>query len=117
MNAEHVKMLLERADGYETVVLDLSGADLSRANLREANLRGADLREADLTGALGDGFIIFQAGRHQAVFAGGYGHVGCERHTYAEWLTDFERIGKDNDYSEAEIARYGAFIRLAVEHL
>jgi uncharacterized protein YjbI with pentapeptide repeats len=182
MNPDHVKMLLERAKGYEDIYLDLrradlreadlsganlsradlSGANLRRADLREANLREANLSRADLSGAdlrwanlsradlsganlrwaslsgadlrwanlsradlsganlseaLGDQFVVFQAGRHQAIFAGGEGFIGCERHSYAEWLERGTKIGAANGYSGDEIARYMAFIRLAVEYL
>lgn len=101
---------------------DLSNADLSGANLYGANLRNADLSGANLCGtnlamAVGDQFVIFQAGKHQAIFAGGYGHIGCERHAYAEWLERYEQIGAVNEYTAAEIERYGAFIRLAVAYL
>lgn len=131
---------LDSEDGGERA--DLSGADLSGANLRWANLRGADLSGANLSGAdlrwanlsgadlsgailrwanlamaIGDQFVVFQVGKHQAIFAGGYGHIGCERHTYAEWLERYEQIGASNEYTAAEIERYGAFIRLAVDYL
>ena len=107
---------------------DLRGANLRDADLREATLREADLREADLrganltgvnlsyadlTGAVGP-FTTFSAGRHTAVFAGGYGSIGCFRRTYDEWLADYAAIGAANGYTPEEIAEYGQFIALAV---
>ena len=91
----------------------LSEAYLSGANLSEANLRGAYLRGANLSGAKGP-FTTFSAGRHTAVFAGGYGVIGCERWSYESWLTDYDEIGRNHDYGDDEIAEYGEFIKLAV---
>ena len=102
---------------------NLRAADLTEATLREADLRGADLSRADLTGvnlsyadltgAVGP-FTTFSAGRHTAVFAGGYGSIGCFRRTYDEWLADYAAIGAANGYTPEEIAEYGQFIALAV---
>lgn len=92
-------------------------ADLSEANLSGADLSEANLSWADLSMALGDKFVVFQAGKHQAIFAGGKGFIGCESHSYAEWLASYAEIGAENGYTEAEIERYGAFVRLAVEYL
>ena len=97
---------------------DLRGADLRGANLRGANLRGANLSEAYLSEAYlseAEGpFTTFSAGRHTAVFAGGYGVIGCERWSYESWLTDYDEIGRNHDYGDDEIAEYGEFIKLAV---
>ena len=98
---------------------DLSGADLSGANLSGAKLSGADLSGADLSGAdlhrAEGAFTIGFFGRHHAVAAGGYISIGCERHTYAEWLERYEEIGRrQDDYSDEDIADYGAWIKLAV---
>ena len=102
---------------------DLSGANLSGANLRGADLSGADLRRADLRGAnLGwanlsganGPFTTGSFGRHHAIAAGGYVVVGCERHTYDDWLERYKDIGEENGYSAEEIADYGAWIKLAV---
>ena len=97
---------------------DLRGANLSGANLSEAYLRGANLSEAYLSEAYLSGakgpFTTFSAGRHTAVFAGGYGVIGCERWSYESWLTDYDEIGRNHDYGDDEIAEYGEFIKLAV---
>ena len=91
----------------------LRGADLSGANLRGANLRRADLRGADLRWADGP-FTLGAFGRHGGIAVGGYITIGCERHTYDEWLERYEEIGKRNNYTTDEIADYGAWIHLAV---
>ena len=102
---------------------DLRGADLREAgliwanlrgaNLRGANLRGANLRGADLSGADGP-FTLGAFGRHEGIAVGGYIAIGCERHTYDEWLERYEEIGKRHNYTTDEIADYGAWIHLAV---
>ena len=107
---------------------NLSGANLGRANLGEAdlggaNLSGADLRGADLGGAnlgwanLGwvtGPFTTGSFGRHHAIAAGGMISIGCERHSYDEWLADYEEIGRRNGYDDDEITDYGVWIKLAV---
>ena len=89
------------------------GINLREANLTGADLTGADLTGANLTGAYGP-FTAGSFGRHHAVAAGGHISIGCQRHTYAEWLEHYEKIGRANGYSNDEIADYGAWIRLAV---
>ena len=134
---------IRRGNGvYANLVdADLAGANLRGADLGGANLRGADLRDADLDDAnLADADLaganlagvdltdanltcanvaacIFQAGKHHAVFAGGWGSVGCERHTYQGWLDNGIHIGKKNRYTDAEIERYMQLIRIGVEWL
>ena len=97
---------------------DLRGADLSGADLRGANLSGADLSEADLRGANLSGargpFTTGYFGGHDAVAAGGYVSIGCERHTYGEWLANYKAVGAANGYSADMIADYGAWIAMAV---
>jgi len=96
---------------------DLSGADLRWSDLREANLSRAALTGADLSGAIGNQFVTFQAGKHYAIFTSGYGHIGCERYTYDEWIKNYREIGWKNDYSDADIERYRKLIEIAVEYL
>ncbi len=103
--------------------IDLSGANLSGADLSWANLGGADLCWAGLGGADLSGAVLSRAdgpfttgyfGRHHAIAAGGYIAIGCERHSYTEWLEQAEKIGRRYEYSAAEISDYVAWIRLAV---
>ncbi len=123
----------ERLPETRPDVIDLSGANLRGANLRDANLRDADLRDADLRwanlsgadlrgadlrganlrGARGP-FTTGYFGGHDAVAAGGYVSIGCERHTYGEWLANYKAVGAANGYSADMIADYGAWIALAV---
>ena len=95
---------------------DLRSADLSSADLRSANLRSADLSSANLSWADGQ-YALASLGRHQAIAAGGYISIGCERHTYQKWLDSYQEIGKLNGYTDAEISRYGAWIKLATDWL
>jgi len=90
---------------------DLRRANLRRANLRDADLWGADLRDADVKA------VIIQAGKHQGIFAGGSGQIGCERHSYQHWLDHGVEIGKGNGYTDDEIKRYMEMIRIGIEWL
>ena len=101
----------ERHENDEQI--DLRGANLRGANLRWAVLRWADLSGADLRWADGP-FTLGAFGRHGGIAVGGYITIGCERHTYDEWLERYEEIGKKHNYTNDEIADYGAWIQLAV---
>ena len=103
----------ERLPETRPDVIDLSGANLSEANLRDADLSEADLRGANLSGARGP-FTTGYFGGHDAVAAGGYVSIGCERHTYGEWLANYKAVGAANGYSADMIADYGAWIAMAV---
>ena len=92
---------------------DLSGTDLSRANLSGTDLSRANLSWADLSGAIGP-FTTGSFGQHTAIAAGGYIAIGCERHDYECWLSNYEACGQRNGYTPEEIAGYGAWIALAV---
>ncbi len=101
--------------------VDLWGANLRGANLRGAdlwgaNLRGANLRGANFWGASGR-FATCSFGRHFAVAVSGCIWVGCEHHTYEHWLNHYEAIGRQHRYSDAEIALYGAWIKMVVAWL
>ncbi len=95
---------------------NLAGANLGKADLTGANLTGANLTEADLTEAIGT-FATGSFGKHHAVAAGGYISIGCHRFTYAHWLENFQAMGKEAEYTDAEIGRYGAWIKMVVEWL
>ena len=98
---------------------NLSGANLSEAYLSEANLRGADLREANLSGAnLREAYLRarqyvcqIHASRHTIVAIDDDVRIGCHRKPLAEWLETFEAVGRENKYTEAEIAEYGGWLR------
>ncbi len=106
----HASWLTNSNDGIRA---NLRGADLSGADLREADLRGANLGGADLGRAKGKNFCLGYFGRHHAIAAGGYISIGCERHTYQEWLDNYQEIGKKYNYSDEEIEIYGQWIEMA----
>ena len=43
-----------------------------------------------------------------------HGHIqiGCECHTFEEWLSNGVEIGKANGFNDAEIAEYTAYVEL-----
>ena len=98
---------------------DLSGANLFGADLRGADLRGADLRGADLSGANLRGANLrarqyvcqIHASRHAIVAIDDDVRIGCERRPLADWLETLEAVGRQNGYTEAEIAEYGGWLR------
>jgi hypothetical protein len=92
---------------------NLRGADLRDADLRDANLRGADFRYADLRDA---DLLTFQYQKNQAYCTGERLIIGCEDKSLAEWADCYEEIGKNNGYTELQIAMYGKFIEMCVEH-
>ena len=94
----------------------LSGADLRGADWRGAYLRGADLSRADLRGAdlL---YLRCNLDRHEALAVGGHIVIGCEFHTYEYWLEHGQEIGEKHEYTQAEIDRYTAWAKMAIELL
>jgi len=104
---------------------DLRGADLREADLRGAylggaDLRGADLREADLRGAyLGEtGIIAIQGSMHRIIcISRDEICVGCERHSLTDWIKTYRSIGKNNDYTHAQIEEYGKWFLVLDEML
>jgi len=92
-------------------------ANLSWANLRGADLSEADLSEADLSEAYGNNFYLAYFGQHHCIAAGEYISVGCERHTIKHWLKNYKEIGKKYQYTDSEIAMYGAWIKIVAKNL
>ena len=93
---------------------DLSGADLTGADLIRADLSRADLCGTNLYGTIFEGkfTIDFQFERHRAFFFGKNEIViGCHRKTVKEWLETYKEIGRKEDYTDAQIEKYGEFIR------
>ena len=108
--------------GADLAYGDLSKADLSEANLYKAdlsgaNLLGADLYRANLEGA--KGVTIFQYEQHLAVAfdSNKYIKIGCQTYRTRNWVKNFEKIGKDGDYSNSQIKMYGQFINMINEDL
>ena len=87
---------------------------LRKHNLWRNNEPGGE--RADLSRANGE-FVLGYFGKHHAVAAGGCISIGCKRHTYQEWLDNGEQIGKANGYTDAEIADYMDWIKLAIRAL
>jgi uncharacterized protein YjbI with pentapeptide repeats len=88
---------------------DLIGANLGGANLRGANLIGANLRETLLENKA---VLTFIYNKHTAYYFGDDKiQIGCEKHSIEHWIKNFAKIGKSNGYSEAEIEKYGKFIK------
>ena len=72
--------------------------------LREADLRGADLRCKQY-------ICQIHASRHAIIAIDDDLRIGCHRKPLAKWLKTFEAVGRENGYTEAEIAEYGGWLR------
>lgn len=42
----------------------------------------------------------------------GFIQISCYCKTFADWLNEYEQIGKDNNYTEQQIAEYHEYIQL-----
>jgi len=113
------KLIEADLSGADMSWAKLSGADLSGADLSGAKLSGADLSGADLSGAKLSGAKLaakqyicqIHASRHAIVAIDDDVRIGCERKPLAKWLETFDAVGRENKYSEAEIAEYGGWLR------
>ena len=92
-------------------------ANLSEANLSEAYLRGAYLHGANLSGAYFGGaknislpIINISGTQHSIFYMDGKIIIGCVEKTVAEWILDHEKIGKENNYTDAQIKEYKKYI-------
>ena len=114
---------------------DLEGADLSAANLFRTNLSGDNLSEANLEGAYiyganleganlsganlfeTKGIAVFRYEKHLALAFNNnkYITIGCKQYRTKNWVKNFEKIGKDEDYSNSQIKMYGQFINMINE--
>ncbi len=94
---------------------DLRWADLQGANLRDADLQGANLRDADLQGAnlaqCKQYIAVIRGSRHSIVVIDDDIRIGCQRMTLAEWLEQFEVVGRAAEYTEPQIAEYGIYLK------
>jgi hypothetical protein len=59
----------------------------------------------------------FGVGRHVAIVHEGKISIGCLTETIGWWLDHYEAAGKEQGYSEAEIAEYGAWIQFVAGRL
>ena len=105
---------------------DLGGANLRGAYLGGAGLGGADLRGADLVGAylvganLGGAIFIFICGsRHNLQYNKSTGElrIGCHVYHLEYWLIMFDVIGREEGYSNEQIAEYHNYMRMLKNYL
>lgn len=43
--------------------------------------------------------------------AGSYIKIGCEGYSLKDWLENYEKIGKVNNYTDKQIKDYGDFLK------
>ena len=43
--------------------------------------------------------------------------IGCETHTVSEWMKNYKKIGKENEYSDKEISEYYQYLKDAAKFL
>ena len=91
---------------------DLKGAYLRGAYLTDANLMGANLTGADLTDAKGIilPVITITGSSHLIFYIDGKIRIGCIEKTVAEWLLEYEKIGKENKYTDEQRKEYKKYI-------
>ncbi len=106
--------------GADLTGADLFGANLFGANLSRANLFGANLSRANLSGANLSGadlshtnLIQLQIGKHPIVYQPetGLTKIGCIEMPLKDLLGKYSKIGKENNYSQSEIALYGEALK------
>ena len=87
------------------------------AKNRGANLRGANLWGANLRGANGITLpIVNVAGtKDEVYYHNGIIQIGCNKFAVDYWLQNAEKIGKDAEYTEEEIAEYIKYIKAIAE--
>lgn len=110
------------SEGKEGEQANLKGADLEGANLFGADLRGANLEGANLIGAdlettflnniKGKEIYTYTSSKHFAYYCDGVITIGCQSEEVSFWLENYEKLGKEYNYSEKEIASYGRWIKL-----
>src|SRR5271157_3203385 len=85
---------------------DLSCADLSCADLSSADLSWANLSCANLSGAYGIILPIISicGSMHLFTYIEGDITIGCEFHSLEYWKIMYDFIGKENEYTDAQIA-------------
>jgi len=104
--------------GANLIGANLRYASLEGASLEGADLRGADLRYASLEGANLIGaevkFIVIHGSRHTLVAHKVGMQVGCKIKPWNWWtLENIERLGKEEEYSQDQIAEYTRYIDFA----
>ena len=84
--------------------IDLGGARLDRSDLRESTW--ADIVDPPFP------IYNFSLGKHLAVATPEYLAIGCEQESWYTWLRRFGDIGREHEYTDEEIERYGKVIKL-----
>ncbi len=99
---------LHRADlrGANLYGANLHRADLYEADLYEADLRGADLYEANLRGVDLYGYVYIKGSLFDLQYLQGVLRIGCEVYSLEYWLIMYDTIGKENDFTDAQIKEY-----------
>lgn len=59
--------------------------------------------------------LTAQLTRHEITATDNHIRIGCEVHTYKEWLMGYREIGAEAGYSKDEISQYGKQIKLMAE--
>ena len=93
-----------------------------RLNLGEGVKLGTEVRLGDWV-TLGDDGLSFafsplqiQGSRHLLYVAGpSVIGIGCERHSAEWWLENYELEGRENGYTDAQIAEYKHWLDAAIE--
>lgn len=106
---EHKKWLCDQGGKRANLRgVNLYGADLREANLREADLRGVNLEYCEDVLSFTGGKHLLVYFKHEETY---YFKIGCITKTCAEWLSEFETIGKEYKYGE-NTKLYGDVIKL-----
>ena len=116
---------LRSANLRNTNLLD---ANLRSANLRNTNLRGVDLRDADLSGVdlldadlrsadlrntnLDYVYIQIQGTSHNFIGFGDNIQIGCYIYSTEYWKIMYDVIGRENNYTKAQIKEYYKYIKM-----
>jgi NAD-dependent dihydropyrimidine dehydrogenase PreA subunit len=94
---------IKRKDG--SVVRTIDADSLQGAYLQGADLRGADLAQCNQYVA------VIKASRNSIVAIDDDICIGCQRMTLAEWLEQFEAVGRAAGYTQQQIAEYGIYLK------
>jgi len=90
----------------------LFGANLTKANLSKTNLSGADLSQANLTFT---SVYSFTLGKNFGYYFNGVVKIGCIELPLEQWLKDYKKIGRENNYTEQDIENYGNMLKFLKE--
>ena len=115
-----LKDALEKNVGANLYGASLNGANLYGANLYGASLDGASLNGASLIGANLIGAFVFICGsRHNLQYNKSIGElrIGCHAYHLEYWLIMFDVIGREEEYSDKQIAEYHNYMKMLKNYL